>query len=167
MAQLSAATAGPPSAAAAWRAAAGPPASLVLWRAAAGPPPFPALWRAATGSPAFRALWRAPWATGEPPELHPKALLGPFTDVAESKKVRGRLRDQPDRNSSVVAVNAWFIRSRESHVCGATVSSAQCSATRLPPLCFHRIRRRGARRRTIPRASKQKDLARLGWRRSR
>ena len=55
-------------------------------------------------------------ATGEPPELHPKALLGPFTDVAESKKVRGRLRNQPDRTSSVAAFNAWFVRSRESHV---------------------------------------------------
>ena len=35
------------------------------------------------------------------------------------------------------------------------------------PVCFHRIRTRRARRGTIPRASKQKDLAALGWRRSR
>ena len=106
-------------------------------------------------------------ATGEPPELHPKALLGPFTDVAESKKVCGRLRNQSDRTSSVAAFNAWFVRSRESHLCGAPVLSAQCSATWVPPLCFHGIRRRRGRRGTIPRASKQKDLAPLGWRRSR
>ena len=108
-----------------------------------------------------------PGASGEPPELRPKALLGPFTDVAESKKVRGRLRNQPDRASSVAAFNVWFVRSRESHVCGAPVSFARCSATWLPPLCFHKIRRRRARRGAIPRASKQKDLAPLGWRRSR
>ena len=39
------------------------------------------------------------------------------------------------------------------------VSSAQCFATRWPPLCFHSIRSRPARRGTIgPRASGQKDL---------
>ena len=70
-----------------------------------------------------------PGASGEPPKLRPKALLGPFTGVAESKKVRGRLRNQPDRTSSVAAFNACFVRSRESHVCGAPFSSAQCSAT--------------------------------------
>ena len=95
-----------------------------------------------------------PGATGEPPELYPKALLGAFTDSAQSKKVRGPLQNQPDRTSSVAVFNAWFVRSRESHVCGAPVSSAQCSATWLPPLCFHRIRRRRVRRGTIPRASK-------------
>ena len=67
--QLSATAAGPPSAAAAWRAAAGPPAagppaSLALWRAAAGPPPFSTVWRAAAGSPASPALWRAPRRIG-------------------------------------------------------------------------------------------------------
>ena len=46
--------------------------------------------------------------------------------------------------------------------CGAPVSSARCSATWLPPLCFRRIRRRRARRGTILRASKEKDLAPLG-----
>ena len=109
-----------------------------------------------------------PFATGEPPDLQPKALLSPFTNVAQTKKVRGRLRNQPDRTSSVAAFNAWFVRSRESHVCGPPVSSAKCFATRWPPLCFHGIHRRPARRGTIsPRASKQKDLAPVPWRSSR
>ena len=119
------------------------------------------------GPPPSLPYGAPPGATGEPPELHPKALLGPFTDVAERKKLCGRLRNPPDRTSSVAAFNAWFVRRRESHVCGAPVSSAQCSATWLPPLCFHSNRRRWARRGTIPRASKKKDLAPLGWRRSR
>ena len=59
-----------------------------------------------------------PFATSEPPEIQPKALLGPFTDVAEIKKVLGRLRNQPDCTSSVAAFNAWFVQSRESHLCG-------------------------------------------------
>ena len=61
-----------------------------------------------------------PGASGEPPELRPKALLGPFTNVAESKKVRGRLRNQPDRTSSVApqmrglygAVSHMFVEPR-------------------------------------------------------
>jgi hypothetical protein len=130
------------------------------------PPPLP-YGAPPRGSPPPLPYGAPPGASGEPPELRPKALLGPFADVAESKKVRGRLRNQPDRTSSVAAFNAWFVRSRESHVCGAPVSSARCSATWLPPSCFHRIRRRRARRGTIPRASKQKDLAPLGWRWSR
>ena len=130
------------------------------------PPPLP-YGAPPRGSPPPLPYGAPPGASGEPPELRPKALLGPFADVVESKKVRGRLRNQPDRTSSVAAFNAWFVRSRESHVCGAPVSSARCSATWLPPSCFHRIRRRRARRGTIPRASKQKDLAPLGWRWSR
>ena len=130
------------------------------------PPPLP-YGAPPRGHPPPLPYGAPPGASGEPPELRPKALLGPFADVADSKKVRGRLRNQPDRTSSVAAFNAWFVRSRESHVCGAPVSSARCSATWLPPSCFHRIRRRRARRGTIPRASKQKDLAPLGWRWSR
>ena len=119
------------------------------------------------GPPPPHHVARPPAHRASPRELRPKALLGPFTNVAESKKVHGRLQNQPDRTSSVAAFNAWFVRSRQSHVCGAPVSFAQCSATWLPPLCFQRIRRRRARRGTIPRASKKKDLAPLGWRRSR
>ena len=130
------------------------------------PPPLPYV-APPRGPPPPLPYGAPPGASGDPPELRPKALLGPFTDVVESKKVRGRLRNQPDRTSSVAAFNAWFVRSRESHVCGAPVSSARCSATWLPPSCFHRIRRRRARRGTIPRASKQKDLAPSGWRWSR
>ena len=126
------------------------------------PPPLP-YGAPPRGHPPPLPYGAPPGASGEPPELRPKALLGQFTNVAESKKVHGRLRNQPDRRSSVAAFNAWFVRSRESHVCGAPVSSARCSATWLPPLCFHRIRRRRARRGTIPRASKQKGLAPLGW----
>ena len=132
-----------------------------------GHPPFLPYGAPPRGAPPSLSYGAPLGATGEPPELHPKVLLGPFTDVAESKKVRGRLRNPPDCTSSVAAFNAWLVQSRESHVCGAPVSSAQCSATWLPPLCFHRIRRTRARRGTIHRASKQKDLAPLGWRRSR
>ena len=131
------------------------PTAAPLSAAAAGPPPS-----LPYGVP--------PFATGEPPELQPKALLGPFPDVAQIKKVRGRLRNQPDRTSSVAAFNAWFVRSRGSHVCGPPVSSAQRFATRWPPLCFHRIRRRPASCGTMsPRASEQKDLAPVPWRSSR
>ena len=132
-----------------------------------GPPPPPPHGAPPRGPPPSLPYGTPPGATGQPPKLRPKALLGPFTDVAQIKKVRGRLRNEPDRTSSVAAFNAWFVRSRESHVCGPLVSSAQCCAARWPPLCFHRIRRRPARRRTIsPRASKQKDLAPVPWRSS-
>ena len=99
------------------------------------PPPLP-YGAPPRGPPPPLPYGAPPGASGEPPELRPKALLGPFTDVAESKKVRGRLRNPPDRTSSVAAFNAWFVRSRESHVCGAPVSSARCSAT----WCFCRTR---------------------------
>ena len=48
-------------------------------------------------------------------------MEGLFTDVAQIKKVRGRLRNQPDCTSCVAAFNAWFVRSRKSHVCGPPV----------------------------------------------
>ena len=132
------------------------------------PPPPPPHGAPLRGPPPSLPYGAPPFATFEPPELQPKALLGPFTDVAHIKKVHGRLRNQPDRTSSIAAFNAWFVRSRESHVCGPPVSSAQCFAPRCPPLCFHRIRRRLARRGTIsPRASEQKDLAPVPWRSSR
>ena len=145
----------------------GPPPSLPYGAPPRGAPPSLPYGAPPRGPPPALPYGAPLGATGEPPELHPKALLGPFTDVAQIKKVRGRLQNQPDRTSSVAAFNAWFVRSREAHVCGAPVSSAQCSATRLPPLCFHRIRRRPARRGTFHRASEQKDLASVRWRRSR
>ena len=73
-----------------------------------------------------------PFATSELPELQPKALLGPFTNVAQIKKVRGQLRNQPDCTSSVAAFNAWFVRSREAHVCGDPLWCAKCFAARWP-----------------------------------
>ena len=88
------------------------------------PPPPPPHGAPPRGPPPSLPYGAPPFATGEPPELQPKALLGPFTDVAQIKKVRG-----------------W------------------------PPLCFHRIRKRPARRGTIsPRASEQKDLTLVPWR---
>ena len=129
------------------------------------PPPAPPLPHGAPPRPPPPSL---PYgATSDPPELQPKALLGPFTDVAQIKKMRGRLRNQPDRTSSVAAFNAWFVRSRESHVCGPPVSSAQCFAPRWPPLCFHGIRRRPTRRGTISPLAEQKNLAPVPWRSSR
>ena len=92
---------------------------------------------------------------------------GPQKSISAAPTRAEKFQHEGDRTSSVAAFNAWFVRSRESHVCGAPVSAARCSATWLPPSCFHRIRRRRARRGTIPRASKQKDLAPLGWRWSR
>ena len=133
-----------------------------------GPTPPPPHGAPLQGPPPSLPYGAPPGATGEPRELQPKALLNPFTDVAQIKKGRGRLRNQPDRTSSVAAFNAWFVRSRESHVCGPPVQSAQCSATRWAPLCFHRICMRPARRGTIsPRAPEQKDLAPVPWRSSR
>ena len=133
-----------------------------------GPPPPPPHGAPSRGPPPSLPYGTPPGATAEPPELQPKALLGTFTNVAQIGKVRGRLRNQPDHTSYVAAFNAWFVRSRESHVCGPQVLSAQCSATRWPPLCFYRIRRRPARRGTnSPRASEQKDLAPVPWRSSR
>ena len=146
------------------------PAVAPLSAAAAPPPPPPPPPHGAPprGPRPSLPYGAPPFATGEPPELHPEALLGPFTDVAQIKKVRGRLRNHPDRTSSVAAFNAWFVQSRESRVCGPPVSSAQCFAFRWPPLCFHRIRRRPARHGTISlRASEQKDLALVPWRSSR
>ena len=122
------------------------PAVAPVSAAAAPPPPPPP-----HGPP--------PFATSEPPEIQPKAPLGPFTDVAQIKKVRGRLRNQPDRTSSVAAFNARFVRSRESHVCGPPVSSAKCFEPRWPPLRFHRIRRRPTRRGTISPLAERKELA--------
>ena len=98
------------------------------------PPPLP-YGAPPRGSPPPLPYGAPPGASGEPPELRPKALLGPFADVAESKKVRGRLRNQPDRTSSVAAFNAWFVRSRESHVCGAPV----CLPDVLPLGCPPRV----------------------------
>ena len=69
----------------------GPPPSLPY-----GAPPRAPLPSLPYGAP--------PGATGEPPELHPKALLGPFTDVAQIKKVRGRLRNLEDRRHVVCFV---------------------------------------------------------------
>ena len=108
-----------------------------------------------------------PSATSEPPDIQPKALIGPFTAVAKIKKVRGRLRNQPDRTSSVAAFNAWFVRNRESHVCGPPVSCAKCSALRWPPLHFHRIHKRPPRCRMISPPAERKDLAPVPWRSSR
>ena len=144
------------------------PAMAPLSAAAAPPPPPPSPHGAPPrGPPPSLPYGAPPFVTSEPPELQPKALLGPFTDVAQIKKVRGQLRNQPDRTSSVAAFNAWFVRSRESHVCGPPVSSAQCFAPRWPPLCFHKIRRRPARRGTISPLAEQKDLAPVPWRSSR
>ena len=124
-----------------------------------GPPP--------RGPPPSLPYGAPPFATSEQPELQLKALLGSFTDVAHMKKVRGRLQNQLDRTSSFAAFNAWFVRSRESHVCGPPVSSTECFAPRCPPLCFHRICRRPGRRGTISPLAEQKDLAPVPWRSSR
>ena len=56
------------------------------------PPPLP-YGAPPRGSPPPLPYGAPPGASGEPPELRPKALLGPFADVAERKKVRGRLRN--------------------------------------------------------------------------
>ena len=122
------------------------------------PPPPPPHGAPPRGPPPSLLYGVPPFATSEPPELQPKALLGPFTDVARIKKVHGRLRNQSDGTSSVAALNAWFVRSRESHVCGAPISSAQCYAPPWRTLCFHRIRRRPAKRGTISPLAEQKEL---------
>ena len=99
------------------------------------PPPLP-YGAPPRGSPPSLPYGAPPGAPGELPELRPKALLGPFADVAESKKVRGRLRNQPDCTSSFAAFNAWFVRSRESHVCGAPVSASPMFCHLVAPLVF-------------------------------
>ena len=115
------------------------PAVAPLSAAAVPPPPPPPPHGAPPRCPPPALPYGAPpFAMSEPPELQPKALLGPFTDVAQIKKVCRRLPNQPDRTSSVAALNAWFVRSRESHLCGPAVSSAQCFAPRWPPLVFPR-----------------------------
>ena len=56
-------------------------------------PPPPRLCRMARCPPPPPPTHGAPpFATSEPPKLQPKALLGPFADVAHVKKVLGRLR---------------------------------------------------------------------------
>ena len=125
------------------------------------PPPPPLLRRMARCRPPLPPppYGAPPLATSELPEVQPKALLGPFTDVAQINMLCGRLRNQPDRTSSVAALNLCFVRSRESHVCVPPVWCAKCFAPRWPSLCFHRIRRRPTRRGTISPLAERKELA--------
>ena len=130
------------------------------------PPPASAAWRAAAPPPLLCPMARPPSQPPSRRSFERRCCLARSPMWHSSRRCVGGC-GQPNCTSSVAAFNAWFVRSRESHVCGPPVSSAQCFAPQWPPLRFHRFRRRPTRRGAISPLSDRKELAPVPWRSSR